>query len=361
MSRARRARRTATRAAYGGGALAATGLAGAAGYAALRLEAQAARRLISDRGGAGQEDDGVYGAGTGEPYRVLVLGDSTARGVGADRPDHTVGAIVATGLAALSGRPVRLVNVSVSGATSDALGAQLAAGLAALPGPQVGLVTVGANDITHRLSRADSVRHLTQCVRELRDAGAEVVVGTCPDLGTVRPIPQPLRTLARRWSRDLAAAQTVAAVGAGARTVSIGDLVSPLFYTDTTLFSEDRFHPSSAGYARAAAALLPSVCDAVGLSSVDTGRPPDPRRGEHVEPLADAAERAVLDPGSEVSGVDVDGRSHGVRGQWGRLLRRARLPLPGSPPGDADDSPRPPHVAPEPGSDPSQGARSLAR
>ena len=30
-------------------------------------------------------------------------------------------------------------------------------------------------------------------VRRLREAGAEVVVGTCPDLGAVQPVPQPLR------------------------------------------------------------------------------------------------------------------------------------------------------------------------
>ena len=54
-----------------------------------------------------------------------------------------------------------------------------------------------------------AVRYLVDAVRTLRDAGCEVVVGTCPDLGTIRPIQPPLRWLARRWSRQLAAAQTV--------------------------------------------------------------------------------------------------------------------------------------------------------
>ena len=65
------------------------------------------------------------------------------------------------------------------------------------------------------------MRHLSEAVRTLRDAGVEVVVGTCPDLGTVRPIPPPLRQVARAWSRRLAAAKTIAVVEQGGRTVSL--------------------------------------------------------------------------------------------------------------------------------------------
>ena len=39
---------------------------------------------------------------------------------------------------------------------------------------------------------------------------------------------KPLRSLMKRWSRDLAAAQTVAVVEAGGRTVSLGDLIGQL-------------------------------------------------------------------------------------------------------------------------------------
>lgn len=142
-----------------------------------------------------------------------------------------------------------------------------------------------------------------------------------------------------RWSRDLAAAQTVAVVEAGGRTVSMGDLLGPTFRASPLeMFSHDGLHPSSAGYARAAAALLPSVVDALGMRTLDTGRTPDLRRGERVEPLAQAAERAVLDPGSEVSAVDVDGRSRSERGRWAQLLRRNRNPNPAIDPDPAADS-----------------------
>ena len=135
--------------------------------------------------------------------------------------------------------------------------------------------------------------------------------------------------IARRWSRDLAAAQTVAVVEAGGRTVSLGDLIGPDFVErPEELFSVDRFHPSPAGYARAASAVLPSVCAALGLTSVDTDRTPDRRRGEGVGPVSKAAGRAVRDPGTEVTGTDLAGQSRGRAGRWALLLRRHRTQLP---------------------------------
>jgi hypothetical protein len=161
-------------------------------------------------------------------------------------------------------------------------------------------------------------------VRRLTEAGCEVVVGTCPDLGTIRPIAQPLRTLARRWSRQLAAAQTVAVVEAGGRTVSLGSVLGPAFASDHSMFSVDEFHPSVHGYAQAAAVLLPSVADAVGVwpASADRGRRPI-RRGT-VRPVAKAAARAASRTGTEVQPAEVRG-SAGPRGPWA-LLRRRRPP-----------------------------------
>jgi hypothetical protein len=175
------------------------------------------------------------------------------------------------------------------------------------------------------------VRHLEDTVRRLRSLGTEVVVGTCPDLGTIEPIPQPLRLIGRRWSRDMAAAQTVAVVEAGGRTVSLGDLLGPEFAERPhEMFSADRFHPSPAGYARAAAALLPSVYAALGVWAGEPlpERVPDTRRGEGVGPVAVAAEYAVRDPGTEVSATQIAGQSRGPRGRWAILLRRPHDPVP---------------------------------
>ncbi len=335
MGRARRARRIAAAAVYGGGGLGAgIGVLGMVGFAVLRVEAVLARKVVGRRFEGSPDDDGLYGRGPGgeEPIEFVLLGDSTAAGVGADTARQTVGALLADSVATLAGRPVRLTNVAVVGAMSAGLGAQVAAARARVPAPDVVLVMIGANDVTHRITTATAVRHLDQAVRDLLATGTHVVVGTCPDLGTIEPVAQPLRLMARRWSRDLAAAQTVAVVEAGGRTVSLGDLIGPDFAErPREMFSHDRFHPSPAGYARVAAALLPTVCAVLGLQSVDSvDRQPERRRGERIGPVAVAAGQAVRDPGTEVSATAVAGEPRGPRGRWAVLLHRRRDPFPTS-------------------------------
>lgn len=334
MGRARRARKIAATAAYGGGGVAAgIGALGALGYGVLKAEARIARRVVGIHFEGAPDDNGVYGAGAGvgEPVELVMLGDSSAAGMGADNRFQTVGAIIATGVSGLTGRPVRLTNTAVIGAESSGLELQLVNALDQVPQPHVAVIMVGANDVTHRVNRVVAVRHLESVVKRLREVGAEVVVGTCPDLGTIGPIPQPLRLLGRRWSRDLAAAQTVAVVEAGGRTVSLGDLLGPEFAERPhELFSQDRFHPSPAGYARCAAALLPSVYAALGVweGAAEEERVPDRRRGEGIGPVALAAEQAVRDPGTEVSATEIAGQARGPRGRWAKLLRRPRIPIP---------------------------------
>jgi len=273
MGRARRARRIAATAAYGGGGLAAgIGTLGALGYGLLKAEAIIARRVVGQPFEGAPDDNGVYGSGSGDPVELVVLGDSSAAGMGCDTRYQTVGAIIANGVSALMGRPVRLTNTAVIGAESSGLELQLANALDRVPRPHVAVIMIGANDVTHRIDKSVAVRHLGDAVRRLRALGAEVIVGTCPDLGTIEPIPQPLRLIGRRWSRDMAAAQIVAVVEAGGRTVSLGDLLGPEFAErPQEMFSADRFHPSPAGYARAAAALLPSVYAALATRGCTAG------------------------------------------------------------------------------------------
>ncbi|KNX37986.1 SGNH/GDSL hydrolase family protein [Luteipulveratus halotolerans] len=358
MGRARRARKIAAKAAYGGGVTAAGAAASAAAaYGILRAEAQIARRVVGTPFDDTPDDSGTYGHGFGDPVHLLVIGDSSARGMGVDTKWQTVGSIVSVAVAALTGRPVQLTNVSVVGAESTDLDGQIDLALEQVPEPDVALIMVGANDITHRLSRSTSVRHLAMAVHRLREVGAEVVVGTCPDLGTVRPLPQPLRAVARRYSRDLAAAQTVAVVEEGGRTVSLGDLIGPDFdERPTVMFSKDQFHPSPAGYARAASALLPSVLDALGHATPDAGHVPDRRRGESVGPVSETAVRAVRDPGSEVSGTDVHGSQVGHRGRWAVLRRRRRQPMPDAGEAQAEQVDEAPSDHEQPGEDSDRSA-----
>lgn len=332
MVSARTARRIATTAAYGGGSvgLAATGL-----YGLLRIEAGLARRAIGAPAKDPPAPDGRYGFYDGEPISVVIIGDSSAAGVGVATADETPGALVAAGLAEIAERPVQLTVVARTGArTSDLADLILRAEAAR---PDLALVMVGANDVTHRVRATMSVRLLDEAVRRLREAGAAVVVGTCPDLGTVEPIPHPLRLLARRASRRLAAAQTVAAVEAGARTVSLGSILGPEFAAAPGhMFSPDRFHPSSVGYAAAAAVILPSAASALNLWPEKEDRP-EAQRGDEVLPISLAAVEAAGQAGTEVAATKVAGHDRGSRGRWAQLRHRRRRPLPDPELTHADD------------------------
>src|SRR4029079_5617649 len=153
-------------------------------------------------------------------------------------------------------RRVHLRSFAVVGAQSSDLAAQVTA---ALPvDPDVAVILIGANDVTHTVLPAASVRYLSEAVRRLQEADVSVVVGTCPDLGTISPLPPPLRQVAREWSRRLAAAQTIAVVEAGGRTVSLSSILGPEFAAaPALLFGPDRFHPSAAGYESLARLLVP--------------------------------------------------------------------------------------------------------
>ena len=323
MGKAAAARRLASAAAYGGGGLSALGLAL---YGVLRTEAKVARKAIGEpRDVPPPNATGWYGRGRpGPAVRVSLLGDSSAAGYGVDRVEDTPGAQLASGLAARSDRRVHLRSFAVVGAESRDLAAQVDAALPTLT--DLAVILIGVNDITHTVRPATSIRGLSDAVRRLRAEGTEVIVGTCPDLGTVRPIPPPLKQVARVWSRRLAAAQTIAVVEQGGRTVSLGDILGPEFDAAPALFfGPDRFHPSADGYRALADVLLPSALAALGQGP-DALEAPEALRGEGLRPVASAAVEAVETPGTELDGIEVAGSRRGVRGLWVELRHRRRHP-----------------------------------
>lgn len=322
MGRAVSTRGLAVAAAYGGGGLS---VLGASLYGVLRAQAQLARRIIGTNGQRVPDATGWYGRGRpGPAIKIALLGDSSAAGYGVDSVEQTPGAWLGSGVAERADRRVHLREFAVVGAQSSDLGEQVAM---ALPNrPDVAVVLIGANDVTHTVLPSASVRFLSEAVRTLQEADVAVVVGTCPDLGTISPLPYPLRQIARAWSRRLAAAQTIAVVEAGGRTVSLSSILGPEFAAaPALLFGPDRFHPSAAGYESLARVLVPSV-----LSALDMGEEGEdsPRvgRGEAVLPIGYAAVKASQNPGTEIDGTEVGGAKRGAGGRWVTLMRRRTLP-----------------------------------
>ena len=298
---------------------------GASLYGVLRAEATLARRSIGQARNRVPDATGWYGRGRPAPaIKIALLGDSSAAGYGVHTVEQTPGAWLGSGVAERADRRVHLREFAAVGAQSSDLAQQV--GQALLTDPDVAVVLIGANDVTHTVLPSASVRFLSEAVRQLRDAEVEVVVGTCPDLGTLSPLPLPLRQVARAWSRRLAAAQTIAVVEAGGRTVSLGSILGPEFAAaPALLFGPDRFHPSAAGYERLARLLVPSVLSALGMGE-EGEETPRAGRGEAVLPIGYAAVKASRIPGIEIDGTVVGGATRGVGGRWVTLMRRRLLP-----------------------------------
>ena len=300
---------------------------GAGLYGLLVAEARLARRTIGVPNGEPPESSGWYGRGRpGPAIRIVLLGDSSAAGYGVERVEDTPGAQLASGVAAEADRRVHLREFAVVGAKSSDLVVQVKAALST--DPDLAVILIGANDVTHTVTPSQSVQHLAEGVRRLREQGVEVVVGTCPDLGTIKPIAPPLKQVARAWSRRLAAAQTIAVVEEGGRTVALASVLGPEFAAaPALLFGPDQFHPSADGYKQLASVLIPSCLAGLGLIPQDEVLP-EAYRGEGVLPVAAAAVQAVKTPGTELDGTEVSGSQRGLRGRWVELRHRRRHPNP---------------------------------
>ncbi len=234
----------------------------------------AARRPYLDSDSA-PAIDGQFGDTAGREVRLVLLGDSTGAGTGVDAVGETVGGQLARRLARRGWR-VQLAGVAISGSRCRDLGPQVSRAL--LGRPDVAVICIGANDALRGATLPAIRSDLGTAVDRLQAAGVRTVVGTCPDLGAARALAQPLRALAGRWGRRVAAAEAASTVRSGGVPVDIGRLTGPIFRADPGTLSEDCFHPSADGYRLWAEVLQPAVEAAALAGAAGADDPPRPRR-----------------------------------------------------------------------------------
>ncbi|MGN7797692.1 SGNH/GDSL hydrolase family protein [Leifsonia sp. 22587] len=178
----------------------------------------------------------------------VAIGDSAAQGIGASAPKNSYVGIIADHLRAVTGRSVRVVNLSVSGATvSLAVADQLPRFLKLDPEPDIVTVSIGANDI----AAFDPVRF-----RE----GQRAVFAAVPDHAIVADLPY----FYLPWNeRIVAEANQILREEAAERGLQVAPLHSTMRRQGLrgafTQFAEDLFHPNDHGYRTWASAFLPAV------------------------------------------------------------------------------------------------------
>jgi lysophospholipase L1-like esterase len=199
----------------------------------------------------------VVGTGVSRfPLRVVVLGDSIAFGTGALRSADAIGPRL-VGALTEDDFDVDLHVLAVPGAASAQLAAQV--GRATPLAADLAVVVIGANDLARFVPAEQAAADLAVAVANLRAAGTDVVVVPAPDMSSVPFVPPAFRSAVRAACALLQRRQSAVAEAAGASVAHIADEVGRAFGADPAMFSADRFHPSSAGYARITAALLPHV------------------------------------------------------------------------------------------------------
>lgn len=199
--------------------------------------------------------------GAGTPVRLLVLGESTAAGVGAADHREALAGQTAASLAAASGRAVRWRVLGRNGATASSVLRDLFAPAVDAEADVV-VVALGVNDTLRMHAPARwtaDLRALIGAVRE-RCGPVPVVLACVPPMGRFPGLPQPLRGVLglRATALDRAAARMAAAMDA------VHHVHVPLAAKGTDdLFCGDRIHPSPRGYAQIGASLGRAAADAL--------------------------------------------------------------------------------------------------
>lgn len=219
----------------------------------LLVQARQARRTIPQLPDAAQPWRGsLPGA---DLIRLLVLGDSTAAGVGADTQDDALPGSLAREFGDRFDRGTEWIAIGENGATSrDIL--QRFLGEATSSHHDVVFLTIGANDALGLRSRGAFARDVREIVDRLRTTNPDalLLVSLMPRFDRFLSLPTPLR-----WNLALHAASLDDAARSALHGLDrVFALPKPPPYT-ATFWAGDLFHPGPTGYREWAEFVLDSI------------------------------------------------------------------------------------------------------
>ena len=204
--------------------------------------------------------EGLAGADRiGRPLRLLIVGDSSAAGVGAAVQDEALSGRLVGRLDEALRRPLAWRLVARTGATTrDALALLEAAPEGVF---DVAVVALGVNDVTALRPASRWLGDVERLHRRLhaRHRVRRVLWSGLPPMHRFPALPQPLRGVMGLHARglDAALARWCAVRPAGAPPRATHVPLPPM--TDASLVASDGFHPGPGAYAVWADALAPHV------------------------------------------------------------------------------------------------------
>lgn len=193
-------------------------------------------------------------AGRGTPLRLLVIGDSSAAGVGVALQSRALAPPLAQYLAQATGAQVRWRLLARSGLTTARMLTLLQQ--AAPPAADLVVIVTGVNDVVEQVPSQRAVADREALANWLRNAAGvqHVVFAPLPPVHQFPALPQPLRWIAGADARrhDRAAARW-AATRDDVSHVDIGLQLNP------GVMARDGFHPGEPAYRQSAAMLAQHI------------------------------------------------------------------------------------------------------
>lgn len=174
---------------------------------------------------------------------VLVLGDSTAVGIGADSKEESVAGLVSAHINASS-----VENYAVSGAETKDLPSQIER--TKREHYRLILIQIGGNDIIRFRSVDSAKEHLRDAIAKLPSAD-QVLIISAGDVGGATLFPFFVRPFHTKLNNEYHAAFAALAEETGVTYINFKDAPSTKVINDRPdiYLAEDGLHPSSAGYA----------------------------------------------------------------------------------------------------------------
>jgi lysophospholipase L1-like esterase len=170
----------------------------------LKLQGQQVRRTVPQLPEPAGARSGVAGkTGYGQELSILIVGDSSAAGVGVARQENALAAQIASNLTVAVRRCVRWRLIAAIGTTARSA-IQLTAS-ASLEPADVLIFCLGANDVLRQTNPREFLVTYRELVRDLSaQVGAQlVVINGLPPIHILTAAPQPLRWYLGRCAHRL--------------------------------------------------------------------------------------------------------------------------------------------------------------